>query len=102
MYICVLCPQDLQRYCIACYSRSLQQRERVWREEVWDGLVEAVTEVATNCLLQELVEGIILSCVYELKYFNSNPLSLSCLASSIPTHNDLWSDIYKTEGSKVS
>jgi hypothetical protein len=71
---------DLQRYCVACYCRSLQRAQSSWQKEVWEGLLEAVREVCTNTALQHLVEA---------------------ASSSSPSHKDLWSDLYRTEGSKT-
>ena len=49
--------QDVLRYCIACYCRSMQRAQTSWRQEVWDGLVESAREVCTSMALQQLVEG---------------------------------------------
>jgi hypothetical protein len=47
---------DLQRYCIACFCRSLQRCQPGWLPELWRGLAEAAREVCTSCALQDLVE----------------------------------------------
>ena len=49
--------QDVQRYCISCYGRSLQAGQRDWQTEVWRRLCDAAREMASSTLLHDLVEG---------------------------------------------
>jgi hypothetical protein len=73
---------DLQRYCIACFCRSLQRCQPGWLPELWRGLAEAAREVCTSCALQDLVEA------------SSD--------NSSSAQSNLWADLYSSEGSKNS
>jgi hypothetical protein len=72
---------DIQRYCIACYGRSLLKSQTGWDADMWRRLCEVAREVSSSTLLHDLVE---------------------VADSSSTARRDLWGDLYSSEGSKNS